>query len=60
MGYSRYKEIPDKKDLTGTRIKRSTLYPPIARTDSDTYVLTQSGDTLYALAYQYYGDVDNW
>ena len=59
MGYSRYTDIPNKKDTTyGIRSKRSTLYPPIARTDSDTYVLTQSGDTTYALAQKYYGDVN--
>ena len=58
MAYSRYKEIPDKKSVTGTRVKRSTLYPPIDRTDSDIYVLTQSGDTTYGLAQKYYGDVN--
>ena len=58
MAYNRYKDIPNKKDMVGTRVKRSTLYPPIARTDSDTYVLTTSGDTLYALAKKYYGDVN--
>ena len=58
MAYSRYQDIPEKKDERNRRIVRSTLYPPIARHDEDIYVLTTTGDTLYALADKYYGDVN--
>ena len=58
MAYSRYQDIPDKNSKEGNRVVRSTIYPPIVRSDNDIYVLTTTGDTLYALAEQYYGDVN--
>ena len=58
MAYSRYEDIPSKKDGNGRQIRRSTIYPPIPRHDNDIYVLTTVGDTLYALAETYYGSVN--
>lgn len=58
MAYSRYQDIPTKTSKEGNRVVRSTIYPPIARSNNDIYVLTTTGDTLYALAEQYYGDVN--
>jgi len=57
MAYSRYKGIPQKK-LDGKRVVRVTVYPPIKRHNEDIYVLTTTGDTLYALANKYYSDVN--
>lgn len=57
MAYSRYQDIPTKKDH-GSRVTRTTVYPAIKRHDEDVYVLTTAGDTLYALAQQYYDDVN--
>lgn len=58
MAYSRYANIPEKKDSNNRRVRTSTIYPPIAKHPDDTYVLTTVGDTLYALAYQYYNSVN--
>ena len=58
MAYSRYTEIPQKKDSNNRRVLTSTIYPPIARHSDDTYVLTTVGDTLYAIALQYYNSVN--
>ena len=58
MAYSRYQDIPQKKDSYNTRIVRSVVYPPISRHDQDVYIMTTIGDTLYALADKYYGDVN--
>lgn len=58
MAYSRYQDIPLKRSEQNNRVVRSTLYPPISRHDDDIYVLTTTGDTLYALSQQYYGNVN--
>ena len=58
MAYNRYQDIPQIKDSYNTRIMRSVVYPPIPRHDEDLYVITTVGDTLYALAEKYYGDVN--
>lgn len=58
MAYSRYADIPEKKDPNSRRVRVSTIYPPIPKHPDDTYVLTTVGDTLYALANQYYNSVN--
>ena len=58
MAYTRYQDIPSKFSEQGNRVSQSTIYPPIARNNNDTYVLTTAGDTLYGLAQQYYGSVN--
>ena len=58
MPYSRYKNIPEKKKDNGCRVRRAVLYPSIPRHENDIYVLTTPGDTTYALADQYYNDVN--
>ena len=58
MSYSRYTNIPEKRDANNRRVRVSTIYPPIPKHPDDTYVLTTTGDTLYALANQYYNSVN--
>lgn len=58
MAYSRYTDIPETRDANNRRVRVSTIYPPIAKHSEDIYVLTTSGDTLYALALQYYNSVN--
>jgi nucleoid-associated protein YgaU len=58
MAYSRYADIPEKKDANNRRVRLSTIYPPFPKHPDDTYVLTTVGDTLYALANQYYNSVN--
>ena len=38
----------------------STIYSSIPETDSDIYVITQQGDRLDNLAFQFYGDQSLW
>ena len=40
--------------------KVTTLYDIIPESDNDTYVISQYGDRLDLLAYQYYGDTSLW
>ena len=39
---------------------RTTIYSTIPETDSDIYVITQHGDRLDNLAFQFYGDQSLW
>ena len=38
----------------------TTLYSKVPERDSDTFILTQEGDRLDLLAYQFYGDSSLW
>tara|TARA_Y100001938_G_scaffold116215_1_gene160065 strand:- start:3505 stop:3807 length:303 start_codon:yes stop_codon:yes gene_type:complete len=38
----------------------TTIYSTIPESDGDIYVVTQMGDRLDLLAFQYYGDVTLW
>ena len=58
MPYSRYISIPQKQGTNNRRVQMSVIYPMIAKHSDDIYVLTTVGDTLYALAYQYYRSVN--
>ena len=40
--------------------KTTTIYDIIPESDNDTYVISQYGDRLDLLAYQYYGDTSLW
>lgn len=39
---------------------RNTIYQKIPKSESDIYVVTQYGDRLDLIAYQFYGDVSLW
>ena len=56
---SRYKNTK-LTQKNGTSYYKKTLYKEIPESDNDIYVITQSGDRLDLLAYQYYGDVSLW
>lgn len=58
MAYNRYTATPQKRNTNNKQVQLSTIYPPIAKHPDDLYVLTTTGDTLYALAYQYYRSVN--
>jgi len=53
---NRYNTIPIIKNSTGKRYYRNNIYPDIAPTDQDIYVITTVGDRLDLLANDYYGD----
>ena len=48
---------PESYNITSYR---TTIYSAIPETDSDIYVITQHGDRLDNLAFQFYGDQSLW
>ena len=56
----RYRNIPIKKTIEGTRLYKSTKYPIIPRSNNDLYVITTDGDRYDRLAQQYYNDSSLW
>jgi hypothetical protein len=58
---SRYQNIPIVKlDGSGSLYYRNNVYPTIAPTNSDYYVITTAGDRLDLLAYDFYQDSSLW
>lgn len=57
---SRYRNNPIKKLRDGREVYRSKIYPDIPLRNDDVYVVTQTGDRLDLLAYQYYGSQSLW
>lgn len=57
---SRYQRNTTQKLKDGREVYRTRIYPNIPLKDSDIYIVTQGGDRLDTLAYQYYGDQSLW
>ena len=57
---SRYENNETKKLDDGRVVYKSKLYPKIPKSDLDTYIVTQGGDRLDTLAYQFFGDASLW
>jgi hypothetical protein len=58
---SRYQNIPILKlNVTGSLYYRNNIYPTIAPTNTDYYVITTVGDRLDLLAYDFYQDSSLW
>jgi hypothetical protein len=49
-----------KYNATGSQYYVNNVYPDIAVTDNDTYVISTLGDRLDLLANDFYGDVTLW
>lgn len=47
-------------EVDGKRVKKTTLYENVPKTNDDIYVMTQYGDRLDLLAHQFYGDSSLW
>jgi len=57
----RYSNTPILKDTnTGKRYYRNTKYPFIPYNDNDLYIITNFGDRLDIIAFDYYGSVDDY
>ena len=56
----RYRNTEKRKTEDGKLVYRSTLYDNVPISDDDVYVITQYGDRLDLLAYQFFGDVTLW
>ena len=58
---SRYKNVKIGKDKkTGSKKLETTIYETVPKSNDDMYVITQEGDRLDNLAYEYYGDQYLW
>jgi hypothetical protein len=57
---SRYYNNPVKKTFDGREVYRTRIYPNIPLKDTDVYVMTETGDRLDTLAFQYYEDSSLW
>jgi len=57
---SRYTSIQTTKNPAGVTYYINNIYPDIAPTHNDIYVITTAGDRLDLLAYQYYKDTTLW
>lgn len=57
---SRYSNNKIKKLSTGETVYKTKIYPDIPLRDDDIYAVTQTGDRLDTLAYQFYDDSTLW
>lgn len=57
---SRYENNKVQKLKDGRQVFRTRIYPDIPKSDNDTYIVTQTGDRLDSLAYQFYKDSSLW
>ena len=57
---SRYQNNEVQKLKDGRQVYRTKIYPNIPLKDTDMYIVSQEGDRLDTLAYQYYGDQSLW
>lgn len=57
---TRYDNNEVKTTFDGKQVYRSKIYPNIPLRDDDVYVVTETGDRLDTLAYQYYKDQTLW
>ena len=57
---SRYQNNKVQKLKDGRQVYRTKIYPNIPLKDTDIYIVSQEGDRLDTLAYQYYDDQSLW
>jgi hypothetical protein len=57
---SRYENNEIKNTFDGKQVYRSRIYPNITLRDDDVYIMTETGDRLDTLAYQYFKDATLW
>ena len=56
----RYNNVPILKDDKGKRYYKNIKYPRIYPEDIDIYIITAYGDSLDAICYDYYGNVEDY
>jgi hypothetical protein len=57
---SRYQNNQTKKTFDGREVYRPKIYPNIPLKDTDIYVMTETGDRLDTLSFEYYEDASLW
>lgn len=56
---SRYRSI-ERRVVEGKNIKETSIYPEVAASEEDYYIITSMGDRYDILSKQFYGTVDYW
>lgn len=57
---SRYQNNQTKKTFDGKEVYRPKIFPNIPLKDTDVYVMSETGDRLDTLSYEYYEDASLW
>jgi hypothetical protein len=57
---SRYENTESKKSVDGRKVYKTKIYPNIPLSDNDIYIITELGDRLDTLAYQFYNNQSLW
>lgn len=57
---NRFEEIQQKKTSKGKNYYRETFIPSVPEQEGDVYFITERGDRLDLLAYEFYKDVSLW
>lgn len=57
---ARYNNNTIKIDKSGKRVYTPSIYPNIPLSNFDLYVMSEAGDRLDSLAFQYFGDSTLW
>ncbi len=60
MSSYRYQNTPIERDSNGKRFFPTNLYNQVDPQADDIYLITDKGDRLDNLAYEYYGDPSLW
>ena len=60
MSSYRYQNTPIERDSKGKRFFPTNLYNQVDPQADDIYLITDKGDRLDNLAYEYYGDPSLW
>lgn len=56
---SRYRSI-DRRLVEGKNIKETSIYPEVAASEKDYYIITSMGDRYDILSKQFYGSSEYW
>lgn len=56
----RFRKIKKKKTIKGKNYYRETFIVPVPERESDMYFITEAGDRLDLLAYEFYKDISLW
>jgi nucleoid-associated protein YgaU len=57
---SRYQNNQTKKTFDGREVYKPKIFPNIPLKDTDIYVMTETGDRLDTLSFEYYEDASLW
>jgi hypothetical protein len=56
----RFRDIKKLRNINGKRYYMNTILPDIPLSQDDIYIITQDGDRLDNLSFEFYNDVQYW